>query len=269
MFGEHYTKSFYEEIRNGSTRSAEVMLPLVLHLLPVKSVVDVGCGDGSWLGIFRKLGVEEILGIDGEYVDRNILQIPQDRFQAADLTKPFGLKRVFDLAISLEVAEHLPPESAAAFVASLCSLAPAVLFSAAIPLQGGNHHINEQWPDKWAALFREHGYVAVDFIRKRVWQNEAVEWWYAQNTLLFAKANLLENNAALKAEFDETNPTQLCMVHPRNYLEVPARVTAPGVKTASRVLLVCLRNAVRKRLRPILGKEAGSKREAESSKLTA
>jgi SAM-dependent methyltransferase len=245
------------------------MVPLVLHLLPVRSVVDVGCGDGSWLGVFRKLGVEEILGIDGEYVDRDLLQIPQDRFQATDLTKPFGLKRVFDLAMSLEVAEHLPPESASPFVASLCRLAPAVLFSAAIPLQGGNHHINEQWPDKWAALFREHGHVAVDFIRKRVWQNEAVEWWYAQNTLLFAKANLLENNAALKAEFDETNPAQLCLVHPRNYLEVPARATAPGVKAASRVFLACLRNAVRRSLRPILGREQAprEKRTLQSSLL--
>ena len=253
MFGKHYTKSFYEEIRSGSTRSAEVVAPLVLDLLPVHSVVDVGCGDGSWLGVFRKLGVEEILGIDGEYVDRSLLQIPGDRFQAADLTKPFGLERAFDLAISLEVAEHLPAESASSFIASVCRLAPAVLFSAAIPLQGGNLHLNEQWPDKWAALFREHSYVAVDCIRKRVWQNQAVAWWYAQNTLLFAQTSLLDDNAALRAEFEETNSAQLCVVHPRNYLEVPARMTTSGVRVASRVLLACLRNAVRRRLRPIWG----------------
>jgi SAM-dependent methyltransferase len=157
---------------------------MLLDLFPVSSVVDIGCGDGSWLFVFRKLGVEDILGLDGEYVDRNVLQIPQDRFQAVDLTKPFGLKRVFDLAISLEVAEHLPAESASSFVASLCGLAPAVLFSAAIPFQGGNHHINEQWPDKWAALFRQHGYFLVDCIRKRIWQNEAVEFWYAQSAFI-------------------------------------------------------------------------------------
>jgi SAM-dependent methyltransferase len=259
MSDEHYTKSFYEEIRNGSTRSAEVMVPLVLNLLPVHSVVDVGCGDGSWLGVFRNLGVEEILGIDGDYVDRDILRIPQDHFQAADLTKPLDLKRVFDLAISLEVAEHLPPESAEPFVASLCRLAPAVLFSAAIPIQGGNHHLNEQWPDKWATLFREHGYVAVDFIRKRVWQNKSVEWWYAQNMLLFAKEDLLENNVALKAEFDETNSAQLCLVHPRNYLELPIRPAALGVKAALRVFLVALRGAMGRRLRPLVGWKQASR----------
>lgn len=92
------------------------MVPLVLQLLPVRSVVDVGCGDGSWLSVFRKLGVTDILGVDGEYVDQDILQIPQDCFQALDLTKPFRLQRAFDLAISLEVAEHLPPDCAPAFV---------------------------------------------------------------------------------------------------------------------------------------------------------
>jgi SAM-dependent methyltransferase len=239
---------------------------LVLELLPVRSVLDVGCGDGSWLRVFQKLGVHDILGIDGEYVTEDLLQIPRDRFQAVDLRKPFGLKRVFDLAISLEVAEHLPAESASGFVASLCGLAPAVLFSAAIPFQGGNHHINEQWPDKWAELFTEHKYVPVDFLRKRVWQNETVEWWYAQNTLLFVRAGLLDSNTQLKAEFERTNPDQLRLVHPRQYLylqslyrEAAVRAEQPrqpsGVKEASRLFLVCMRNAIRKRVYSILRKE--------------
>jgi SAM-dependent methyltransferase len=251
---EHYTREFYDGIRNGVTRSAEAILPLVLELLPVRSVVDVGCGDGGWLAAFKKLGVEEILGIDGEYIDRDLLQIPKERFQVLDLTKPFSLGRTFDLAVSLEVAEHLPAECARAFVESLTRLAPVVLFSAAIPLQGGNHHVNEQWPDNWAALFREHGYVPVDFIRKRVWQNEAVEWWYAQNMLLFAQAGVVESNATLNAEFEKTNPNQLSLVHPRKYLEALNPPPAPppsGVREASRALWLCLKNAIRKRLNPV------------------
>lgn len=273
MSSEYYTKSFYEEVRNGSTRSAEVIVPLVLQLLPVRSVLDVGCGDGSWLSVFRKLGVDDILGIDGDYVTPDLLQIPQDRFRAVDLTKPFSLGRVFDLAISLEVAEHLPADCASVFVGSLTRLAPLVLFSAAIPLQGGNHHINEQWPDKWAGLFRDNDYLPVDFVRKRVWQNDSVDWWYAQNTLLFAQANLLESNAALKAEFERTNLNQLCLVHPKRYLSLEAVVRAQqppppsGVRAASRLLLVCLRNAVKKRLDSITGKDSRSKGESQSSKV--
>jgi SAM-dependent methyltransferase len=264
MPNEYYTTSFYERSRNGATRSAEVIVPLVLQLLPVRSVVDIGCGDGTWLAAFRKFGVDEILGIDGDYVDRNLLQIPREHFHVIDLTKSFSLGRIFDLAVSLEVAEHLPADCAAVFVDCLTHLAPFVLFSAAIPFQGGTHHLNEQWPDKWAGLFREHDYLPVDFIRKRVWQNEAVSWWYAQNTLLFARADLVKSNAALEEEFEKTNPNQLSLVHPRQYLnlETVLRSQQPsplsGVRAASRALLVSLRNAITRRFSLMMKKETHS-----------
>jgi SAM-dependent methyltransferase len=262
---EHYTKDFYELRRDGAKQSAAVVAPLVLQLLPVRSVVDIGCGDGSWLAVFRKLGVREILGVDGEYVCRDFLQIPQDCFHALDLTKPFDLGRVFDLALSLEVAEHLPADSAPVFVESLTRLAPLVLFSAAIPFQGGTHHVNEQWPDHWAALFRRHGYVPVDFIRGRIWQNETVDWWYSQNTFLYVEERFLVGNAALRTASEKTNLNQLSLVHPKQYLylkdrcnEAVARGQAPpsGVRAASRLLLICLRNALSKRFNLLLGKRS-------------
>jgi len=223
--------------------------------------VDVGCGQGGWLAVFRKLGVEDVFGVDGDYTDRDALQIPQDRFHPADLSKPLSLTRTFDLAVSLEVAEHLPAECADVFVGSLTRLASIILFSAAIPFQGGNHHLNEEWPDKWAELFRRRGYWAVDPLRKQVWENEAVEWWYAQNTLLFVRADLLEDVPALKAEFERTDPHQLRLVHPRQYLYLQSQYRealfreanlraypAAGLKAASRILWDCVKNAVRFRL---------------------
>ena len=277
MPSEYYTKSFFETQRNGVKQSAEIMVPMVLQLVPARSVVDVGCGDGSWLSVFRKLGVDDVLGIDGDYITPDLLQIPQDRFRAVDLTKLFSLGRVFDLAISLEVAEHLSPECAPVFVESLTRLAPLVLFSAAIPLQGGNHHINEQWPDYWAKLFHEHGFLTVDFIRKRIWQDDSVDSWYSQNTLLFVQANLLENNALLKVEFERTNPRQLSLVHPRQYAYVHSlyrkaafRADNPpppsGLREASLLFLVCLRNAIRWRLYPHGDKELHATGEPKSRK---
>jgi SAM-dependent methyltransferase len=248
---ESYTKDFFTEIRAGSMRSAEEIVPLILELVPTCSVVDVGCGEGAWLAVFTKNGVLDVLGVDGDYVDRDTLQIPRERFQTADLSKPLEIGRTFDLAVSLEVAEHLPPECAASFIESLTRLAPVVLFSAAIPFQGGNHHVNEQWPDKWAGLFQEHGYRVVDCIRKRVWQNDAVEYWYAQNALLFVRSDVLEGNKSLAFEFERTNPDQLCLVHPRKYLELasPQR-TAPGLRAASRIWLATLKQSIKWRLRP-------------------
>lgn len=260
MLADVYIETFYRQLRDGCARSAEVIVPIVLALLPIRSVVDVGCGEGAWLAAFRKFGVEDILGIDGDYVDRKALQIPAEWFRAADLSSSWSLDRTFDLAVSLEVAEHLPVECAAMFVESLTRLAPAVLFSAAIPFQGGTNHFNEQWPEKWAALFQEQGYVCVDAIRRRVWHNEAVEPWYAQNALLFIAPTLLSANAGLRGEFERTNLDQLSLVHPRQYLTLQRLHSgalnreayliahpASGIRQACRILWNCLKNSLKSR----------------------
>jgi SAM-dependent methyltransferase len=239
-----YTCAFFETIRGGSRRSAQIVLPIVLGMLESKSVVDVGCGDGTWLSVFRELGVCDTLGLDGAYVDPRQLQIPQDQFRSTDLALPFSLSRSFDLAMSLEVAEHLPPQSADAFVDSLTQLAPVVLFSAAIPLQGGTQHLNEQWPEYWATLFKARDYLPIDCIRARIWANEQVEWYYAQNLLLFAKASFIQEHMSLHREYEKTNQHPLALVHPTRLLQ-PFRC---GVRDACHLLAQATMNAVRKRI---------------------
>ena len=136
-----------------------------------------------------------------------------------DLAQPLRLRRTFDLVVSLEVAEHLPQRSADAFVESLTSLGPVVLFSAAIPLQGGRGHVNEQWPHYWAHLFERRGYAALDCVRRRVWEDDDVQWWYAQNTILYVRCDRLESSAALKRELDAAPATPpLSLVHPKKYV---------------------------------------------------
>jgi SAM-dependent methyltransferase len=217
---ELYTDEFFDREREGAWRSARTVVPLVRDLVQPKSVVDVGCGQGTWLAVFREYGVEDAFGVDGEYVRRSKLEIPAELFLPLDLQRPFGLNRRFDLVVSLEVAEHLPMESAEGFVGSLVKLGPVILFSAAIPFQGGTGHLNEQWPDYWAALFRCHRFVPVDCLRKRIWQNDDVQAWYAQNTLLFVDHRHLENQPRLKREHELTVASQLSVVHPKLYLEM-------------------------------------------------
>jgi hypothetical protein len=95
----------------------------------------------------------------------------------------------------------------------LTRLGQVVLFSAAIPHQGGTHHVNEQWPDYWAALFERHAYTVVDAIRPRIWNDPDVEWWYAQNTLLFVHR---DSRARVSAP---AGAGPLAIVHPRSYLD--------------------------------------------------
>jgi SAM-dependent methyltransferase len=180
-----YRKSFYRSLESQALNSAREVLPFLSELFDPKSVVDVGCGTGEWLSVWRELGVEEVTGVD--FQPGEILNIPRTAFIQQDLTQPFSLPKQYDLAMSLEVGEHLPPESAEAFISTLTSLSPVVLFSAAIPSQGGTGHINEQWPDYWAALFEKFNFVAFDFLRPRFWENPKVTCYYAQNMVLYVK----------------------------------------------------------------------------------
>lgn len=225
---QSYTEEFYEIVREGSKESAKEIIPIVFEFIQPKSVIDVGCGVGTWLSVFQAHGVEDVWGIDGDYVDKNALEIPKEKFLTIDLKSPFKLNRQFDLAVSLEVGEHLPQECAETFVESLTQLAPVILFSAAIPFQGGTDHVNEQWQDYWVKHFQSQGYVAIDCIRNRVWENERVEFWYAQNMLVFAKREYLEleNAYLLKQQFESTNIFQCSIVHPSKYLEVVEKCLA-------------------------------------------
>jgi hypothetical protein len=216
MTGRSYSAEFYRLIEEGSFRSAQRVLPHLLELTPPHSLVDVGCGIGTWLKAARDLGVIDIFGVDGAYVDRRMLRIPEAHFKAVDLSRPFTLNRTFDVALSLEVAEHLPEASAQPFVESLTRLAPVVLFSAAVPKQVGENHTNEQWQTYWVERFAKAGYVALDCIRRRVWDDPDVEWWYAQNMLLMVRSDHLEASPVLRQECERTGPYDL--VHPRGYL---------------------------------------------------
>jgi SAM-dependent methyltransferase len=212
-----YDQQFFDDHKGGARSSAQVIMPAVLKLcLPraIHSVVDVGCGLGTWLRVCRESGVPETLGIDGDYVDRASLEIPASSFLSHNLNLPVEFDRSFDLVISLEVAEHLPRDAANKFVQTLTRLAPIVLFSAAIPGQGGEHHINEQWPDYWADLFAKYHHVGIDCLRFSLLGDRRVEFWYQQNTLIFAAFDRLADYPDLAHEYWRTGGRIASLVHP-------------------------------------------------------
>lgn len=143
---------------------------------------------------------------------RSLLQIPEAFFRPTNLISPDPINRTFDLAVSLELAEHLPAAASDRFISLLTSLAPAVLFSAAIPGQGGTEHVNEQWQSSWAERFKRRDYQPLDAIRPRIWRNDDVAWWYRQNTFLYVRSDSI---ATLIATFPVT--PLLDVIHPENF----------------------------------------------------
>ena len=141
-----YDQRFFDWVNFTGARSARQVIPLLIEHIRPTSVLDVGCGQGAWLAVWRELGVTDVTGVDGDYLVQDDLLIPRNDFLARDLTERFSLDRHFDLVQSLEVAEHLRPEASATFVDSLCAHGDIVAFSAAQPGQGGEGHINEPAP---------------------------------------------------------------------------------------------------------------------------
>ncbi|MBL8821544.1 MAG: class I SAM-dependent methyltransferase [Planctomycetia bacterium] len=181
---QHYGSDFYQKENRHSQSSAQVIVPLIMELLAPSSVIDIGCGQGEWLSEFAKTGVE-IFGVDGPHIQETQLLIPKDKFQQFDLSKSYSTNQKYSLAISLEVGEHLPENISQEYVNSLTRLAPAVVFSAALPGQGGVNHVNEQWPWYWKSLFEKQGYVRLDPFRHRIWHNPKVAFYYQQNLFLY------------------------------------------------------------------------------------
>lgn len=214
-----YSAQFFRAMSASARDSAQVIVPILIDLIDPKSVVDVGCGSGTWLSVFQELGIKDYLGVDGEYVQPDMLQIPKEHFVAHDLACSFTLDRRFDLVVCLEVAEHLPASRADTLVQDLTSLGSIVVFSAAIPFQGGTHHVNEQWPDYWVSRFAALGFHVVDCLRWQIWENEKVSWFYAQNAVLFATSNAIESVANLRRAVAESGSHPLAVVHPRRYLD--------------------------------------------------
>jgi hypothetical protein len=174
-----YTNRYYSRISEGAVNSAAIVME-ALSFRPA-SVIDIGCGLGEWNNWHS-----DYTGLDYR-IEEKSLMISRDRYIDCNLEMEFiQLNRKFDLCLCLEVAEHLRPHRAVGLVEMLCGLSDRVLFSAAIPYQGGQGHINERFQSYWAGLFLAHGFGASKE-QPDIRYNPGVELWYRQNLILYER----------------------------------------------------------------------------------
>jgi len=221
MSAKAYGKQFYTGQRDGSFVGAQKVLPVVLSLVPCRSLLDVGCGVGPWVASALEQGVTDALGIDGDWVSRSLLSIPEDRFESHDLAKPFDLRRKFDLVVCMEVAEHLKEPSADVLVDNLVRHGDCILFSAAVPGQGGTNHVNEQWPDYWRDKFARRGYRQLDIVRAVTWNDREIPSCYRQNAYLFVAESKLPQHPTLVGAAEQSKP--VAWIHPELFADALRR----------------------------------------------
>lgn len=215
-----YSRDFYKHTTNWAEQSSRVLVPIVTDLISPRSVIDVGCGDGTWLQQFQLNGAEFVLGLDGYHVSKDIIKIKPEEFIACNLEDPPSIEVFFDLVLCLEVAEHLNASVSKRFIAFLTGLSDTILFSAAIPMQLGTHHINPQWQSYWQTLFEDQGYLPIVTIRSRVWNNPDVAYFYKQNIALYVKEKKLFISPKLLEEHEVSKNIPMSVVHPENYIKV-------------------------------------------------
>jgi SAM-dependent methyltransferase len=230
-----YDDQFFDTVDYSASKTADGILRNLVEKVDVKSVLDLGCGRGAWLAWWVKHGAHDVFGVDGTYVDVNKLHIPRTSFLAFDLNKELALGRKFDLVETVEVVEHLDPSAGERFIDNLVRHGNLILFSAAIPGQGGMFHINEQPWQYWRALFAERGYEVFDFIRPLVKDEGNIVFWYRHNTFIYAHRSII---ATLPEEIRATHvPPERPLI---NYL--------PGWAIASTVLVRALPRSIVDRL---------------------
>ena len=172
-----------KKYRKRNMRSPRVILDILFKFYQPKTAIDVGCALCCWTEVLKSHGIT-VTAIDGEWYDKESVEIA-DNFICHNLNN--GVLKIdkVDLAICLEVAEHVEATHAKDLVETLTGASDVILFSAAIPKQGGQGHVNEQWMTYWKEMFEERDYLFADIIRPVIWTNKDVEVWYRQNTVMF------------------------------------------------------------------------------------
>lgn len=182
--GFRYTDYFMENLA-----SARKIVPVLLSIIPKPDrVLDLGGGTGAWCNVMREHGVGSVTCIDDPRITSDQLLLRPNEFIACDLATTLPSPIECDLALCLEVAEHLPESRAKSVVDFLTSSAGLVLFSAAIPGQPHGGHVNEKPPRYWKDLFGQQGFSPLDVLRPRIIEDQTISYWYRQNLFLYADA---------------------------------------------------------------------------------
>ncbi len=190
-----YDDEFFGVNQEEGLKFAEWFIPLLRRTFQLNSLIDVGCGTGHYLHACRQSGISDVFGMEGSPFAFKHLLVPDHLVVRHDLRKPFQFDRRWDLALSLEVAEHIDDVDTDNYVRILCNASDVVVITAAPLGQGGTRHVNEHSRSWWTEKFSGAGYrydaAATDKmilgIREAKAQQKFVASWFEPNIMVFRR----------------------------------------------------------------------------------
>lgn len=186
-----YDVAYYQTINAEEAEQAARLAGVLIWKYQPKSALDIGCATGLYLKPFLDASIDGY-GIDNAEatIDAAVMMVPKGRIKIADITKA-SIGHRADLAMCLEVLEHIPESGAAAAVKHIAESSDVIIFSAAQPGQGGHGHINCQPKEYWQDLFTARGYVRrledEDYIRTIMAAGYHMGW-LTNNLMIFGRA---------------------------------------------------------------------------------
>lgn len=131
----------------------EALWKWLVKELAIKTVIDIGCGDGPSVRFFESLvGFGNVLGVDG---------MPQEHVSIVEhdyTLGKFAPEREYDLAWCSEVVEHIDQQFIPNLLSSI-TRAKLVLMTHAGPGQQGWHHVNCRVSEFWRGVMAAVGYL--------------------------------------------------------------------------------------------------------------
>lgn len=207
-----YSDTYFDKHEMAARNSARQVVPFVMSVLRPTSIADVGCGSGQWTKEFISNGVRKAYAFDAFASPCWGVTANSVEFQKIDLENRVADFPDVELVCWLEVAEHLSESSCSRILSDIVERTDAILFSCALPGQGGTGHISERRLSDWVSDFEEVGFCCEDILRPRFWNDEDISWWYRQNTVIFVKENSVASNAILKFQLPTFRGMDL--IHP-------------------------------------------------------
>jgi SAM-dependent methyltransferase len=187
---ELYDKYYYERVVEPEIiRSAPIIAESLVRDFNPQSVIDIGCGTGTLLLELKKRGVNT-LGLEYSQAGLENCRVKGLSVQHFNIESGKAIAEKADLAISTEVAEHLPAKCADKYVDILTSISNTVIVTAATPGQGGLDHVNEQPNEYWIGKFSQRDFqYQKEFTMqlRKEWQEKNTTDWYYSNVMVFKR----------------------------------------------------------------------------------